>query len=108
MIGPEEQEVFAIGQELRPTVSRVFAPFKLRQAYGSSACRTDLPQGIAVIGLVDDHVVLIPRTSPRIRRVSQDGDRASRRLYLLHASVGEESNPLSISRPEGERGTVCS
>src|SRR6266446_7396625 len=69
MVGGKEQKMLAIGQERWPAVRGVLLPFKLGGACRSSAGRADAPQGIAIVGRVEDHVVPVPRATARIGRV---------------------------------------
>src|SRR5580700_646459 len=66
VIGSEEEEMLAVGQEPGPAVGGVFVHFKLSQTHRNSAGGADAPQGIAVVGLVNDDVVLVPRTPARV------------------------------------------
>src|ERR1700682_5681667 len=63
VIGCEEQEMLAVGQEPGPAMRRVFAGFEFGQGRWCSTRGADSPQRIAVVGFVDDDVVLIPGPS---------------------------------------------
>src|SRR5215831_1297674 len=97
-----------VRKKLRPAVRSVFSAFKLREAYRSPSSRADLPQRVSIIRLENDDVILAPCAAARVRRLSEYGHRAARRRHFLELSVREESDPLSIPRPEGERCPVGS
>src|ERR1700674_5988830 len=69
VIGCEEQEMLAVGQEPGPAMRRVLAGLELGQGRRYSACGADSPQRIPVVGFVDDDVVLVPGASSRIGRL---------------------------------------
>ncbi len=104
MICREKQEMLAVREKPGPAMRSVFARLKLGQAHWRPARRGDSPQNIAVIGLVNNHVVLIPCPSPWIGRLRQNGHRTARRRNLLQMGIREESQEFSIGGPERKRG----
>src|SRR5258708_33955607 len=78
VIGREEQEMLAVGQEPGPAMRCVLAGFELGQGRGGSARGASSPERVAVVGFVDDDVVLVPGPASGIGSLRENGDRAAR------------------------------
>src|SRR5450631_3492818 len=102
----KEQKMLAIRQELGPAMRGVFVVFELGQPYRRPPCCADSPQGVAVIGFVDDNVVLVPGASARIRGLRQYRDRSTRCRNFLQMAVGKKSQELAVGRPERKRSAL--
>src|SRR5271168_4518736 len=95
--------MFAVGKEDRPAVSGVLADFEFCEAGGSPAGSADLPQSVAVIGLINDDVVLIPGAAAGVGGVGECCNRAARSGNFLQVTIGKKSDELAVVGPERKR-----
>src|SRR5712692_3261243 len=61
-----EEEVFTVREKRGPAVRGVFSGIEVSGALRSSTCCADFPEGVAVVGSVDDDVVIVPGAAARI------------------------------------------
>src|SRR5258705_10319869 len=100
MIGGKEKKMPVIGEEGRPPVRAVFAEVEFGQALSGSAAGIDLPERIAVVRRIHDHVVAVPGAPAGVRRVRQHRHGSAGDGYLAQLAVGEEADGSSIGCPE--------
>ena len=84
----------------------VFASLKLGQPRRVCAGSADAPDGIAVVGFVEDDVVLVPGAAAGVGCVGENGHGSAGGGDFLEVAVGEKADGLSIGRPEREAGTL--
>src|SRR5882762_3691959 len=102
MIRGEEQEVFAIGQELWPALGCVLGGIHFGELCRNSTSRADSPQRLPVIGLKDDDVVLVPGAASRIRRIGKSDDRPACCRNFFQMAISKEAQEFSVAGPEGK------
>src|SRR5215472_13239051 len=108
MRGGKEQEVFAVRQKLGPTMGGVFRRFQPGYDGRSAAIGADLPQGIPVVRLKQNDVVLVPASTTRVGSVGQDDHWAAGHGNLFEMTICEESQRFPIRGPEWEGSAFCS
>ena len=95
MIGGEEEEMLAVGQEAGPAMRGVLAASNLVETCRRSASGADSPQHVAVVRLVNDDVVVVPGSSARIGRVGESG-RPGRQLLEFFSDDASAKNPRNF------------
>src|ERR1700722_7582533 len=104
MVGGKKEEMLAVRKKTGPAVSGVLTRIKFGEARWSAPGSADLPQDIAVIGLINDDVVLIPGAASRVRSIRDNGNRSAGRGHLFQVAVGKKSDEPAIVGPEGKGG----
>src|SRR5947209_15931356 len=104
MIGGVVDEVLAVRQEKRPTVGGVLLRVDGGGSRRMAAGGKYLHEPAAKIVGIDDHTIGAPGASAGIGRVSQHGDRTTPGGNAIQFGDVEESDRLSVRRPEGMRG----
>src|SRR3954470_20016068 len=96
MVGGEEQKMFTIRQEARPSMSRMSIAIEFSETFGRSSGGADFPNRIPVVGFIDDEIVLIPCAPTRIWSLRKNGDGSTRGGDFLKMTIRKKPYKLSI------------
>ena len=104
-----EEEVLAIGKELRPAVAG-FPALQVESGDGrgcaSSGGNTIENIAKAAAGSEEDDAVCVPSAATAGRGVAQSERGAAGEIEFLEFAAGEETEGFSVGGPEGEAGAV--